>query len=90
MRLEGWNHVPEGYGATFDVAAAPAWLRAWFRLPFLDRFAYPQLVARGFGYLAPHPGFPEEEREEVAAGWKLRPEGYLPPGATTELRDGPP
>lgn len=73
MRLEGWNHVPEGYGASFDLRSAPLWLRAWFRAPFLDRFAYPLLVRRGLGYLTPHPGVPPEEREEVPDGWRVRP-----------------
>jgi hypothetical protein len=86
MRLEGWNHVPDGYGATFDVAAAPRWLRAWFRIPFLDRFAYPQLVRRGFGYLTPHPGTLPAEREDVRGGWRIRPEGHVPPGSVTDLR----
>ena len=56
MRLEGWNHVPHGYGATFDIGGAPWWLRAWFRTPFVDRFAYPVLVDRGLGWLTAHPG----------------------------------
>ena len=33
MTLEGWNHIPRGYGADFDVATAPWWLRLWFRTP---------------------------------------------------------
>ena len=77
MRLEGWNHVPEGYGASFDVRSAPLWLRVWFRTPFLDRWAYPQLVRRGLGYLTPHPGVPPEEREAVANGWRVRPEPVI-------------
>jgi hypothetical protein len=43
------TNIPEGYGATFDVASAPLWLRVWFTTPFVDRFAYPLLVKRGFG-----------------------------------------
>ena len=86
MRLEGWNHIPEGYGASFDTASAPWWLRLWFRTPFLDRFAYPRMVERGFGYLRPHPKEPPGGREEVTGGWRLRPEGHEPPGAGTDLR----
>ena len=86
MRLEGWNHVPRGYGADFDVRAAPAWLRLWFRTPFLDRFAYPRMVERGFGYLRPHPGVAPADREEVGPGWRLRPDGYRPPGSMAQLR----
>jgi hypothetical protein len=73
VRLEGWNHVPEGYGASFDVRSAPFWLRVWFRTPFLDRWAYPQLVRRGLGYLTPHPDVPPEAREDVTDGWRVRP-----------------
>jgi len=45
MHLEGWNHVPVGFGATFDIDAAPWWLRAVFGTPFIDRFAHPHLGA---------------------------------------------
>ena len=75
MRLEGWNHIPEGYGASFDIASAPLWLRVWFHTPFLDRWAYPQLVRRGHGCLRPHPGVPAEQREAVAGGWRLAARG---------------
>ena len=86
MRLEGWNHVPRGYAADFEVHAAPVWLRAWFRTPFLDRFAYPRMVERGFGYLVPQPGVDSAEREVVTRGWRVRPPGHLPPGSQTGLR----
>jgi len=86
MRLEGWNHVPRGYGATFDIRRAPWWLRAWFRTPFVDRFAYPILVNRGLGWLTVHPGCPAEQQEPVARGWRVRPEPDDPPGARSSLR----
>ena len=85
MTLEGWDHVPRGYGATFDVSAAPLWLRIWFRTPFLDRFAHPRMVERGCAYLTPMPRFPADQREEVGPGWRLRPEGHRPPGSETYL-----
>lgn len=74
MRLEGWNHIPRGYGATFNTVDAPAWLRVWFRTPFIDRFAYPVMVKRGFGWLTASPDWPTAAREPVAAGWQIRPE----------------
>jgi hypothetical protein len=86
VRLEGWNHVPRGYGADFDLRAAPLWLRAWFRTPFLDRFAHPQLVRRGFAHLTAHPGTAPEDREAIGPGWHLRPDGYQAPGSETALR----
>ena len=86
VRLEGWNHIPEGYGAVFDVQAAPWWLRCWLRIPFLDRFGYPMLVKRGLGYLRPHPGEPAEGREEIGEGWRLAPADHQPPGSITDLR----
>jgi hypothetical protein len=85
VTLEGWNHVPRGYGADFDVAAAPWWLRLWFRTPFVDRYAYPRLVQRGLGRLTPQPDWPDGEREPVRGGWRLREPGYTPPGSTTHL-----
>jgi hypothetical protein len=69
--LDGWNSIPIGYGATFDVAAAPLWLRLLFQAPFVDRFAYPLLVKRGLGMLSPHPGWPSERLGPVTAGWRV-------------------
>ena len=75
-RLEGWNHVPRGYGASFELVSAPRWLRIWFRTPVLDRFAYPVAVHRGYGVLHPDPGWAPDEREQVPEGWRMsRPRG---------------
>ena len=71
MRLEGWNHVPQGYGARFTLDSAPLLLRLWFRIPVLDRFAYPVAVRRGYGVLDPHPAWPPDKREAVPDGWRL-------------------
>jgi hypothetical protein len=74
VRLEGWNHVPNGLGAWFDLAAAPWWLRVWFHTPFVDRFAYPILVRRGHGQLSIHPGFTVSQEAITgarAAGWRI-------------------
>lgn len=76
MTLEGWNHVPRGYGAEFDVASAPWWLRLWFRTPFVDRYAYPRLVQRGHGHLTPDLSFLAEDREPITAGWRMREPGH--------------
>jgi len=86
VRLEGWNHVPRGYGASFDTGSAPWWLRAWFRTPFVDRFAYPVLVKRGLGWLTAFPMSPGEVREPVAKGWRVRPDSDDPPAAWSSLR----
>ena len=86
MKLEGWNHIPRGYGADFDVSAAPWWLRLWFHTPFVDRYAYPRLVRRGHGYLTPSPDCPAADREPIGGGWRLREPGYTPPGSVTDLR----
>jgi len=73
MRLRGWNEIPAGYGATFDVASAPGWLRALYRTPFIDRFAYPMLVSRGLGTLTPHPAPDPRHLGEVGTGWRIEP-----------------
>jgi len=72
--LEGWNHIPRDFGARFDTAAAPWWLRAWFATPLLDRFAYPVLVRRGYGHLSPHPGVVPNAQaiaDATKAGWRI-------------------
>jgi hypothetical protein len=71
MLLEGWNHLPAGYGAHFELSNAPWWLRAWFNVPFVDRFAYPVAVRRGFGVLTPSPGWPVEDRETPEPDWRI-------------------
>jgi hypothetical protein len=86
MRLEGWNHIPRGYGADFDLRGAPWWLRLWFHTPFIDRYAHPTAVARGHGYLIPHPEWPPEAMEVPGPGWRIRPADYEPPGSMSWLR----
>lgn len=85
VALEGWDHVPRGYGASFELDGAPWWLRLWFRTPFLDRYAHPVVVARGYGFLLPHPQWTDDDREVPARGWRVREAGYTPPGATSDL-----
>lgn len=86
MALEGWDHIPRGYGAEFVLKDAPRWLRLWFHTPFIDRYAYPKAVARGYGFLIPHQHYDDAEREVPMAGWRVRPSGYVPPGSEYELR----
>jgi len=86
MRLEGWSQIPDGYGASFDVRSAPLWLRAWFCTPLLDRFAYPRMVKRGFGYLTLQPGVAHEDSGDVGEGWRIRHEANQPPGSVADLR----
>jgi hypothetical protein len=73
MRLEGWNNIPRGYGAHFDVAEAPWWLRAIFRSPLIDRFAYPMLVSRGYGWLTEQPGMESDPTAATERGWRIDP-----------------
>ena len=82
MRLVGWNDIPDGYGADFDLHDAPLWLRVWFHTPFLDRFAYPVAVRRGYGWLTRQP---EREPGPVGAGWRVRPADYQAPGSVASL-----
>jgi hypothetical protein len=77
--MEGWDHIPAGYGARFELGQAPAWLRIWFATPFLDRFACPVAVRRGYGHLSPHPGTTPETREQPGRGWHVHP---APPGTS--------
>jgi hypothetical protein len=84
MRLVGWNDIPCGYGAEFELDSAPWWLRAWFRTPFVDRFAHRLAVRRGYGWLSPHPG--GEPGPVAEDGWRIRPDGYTSPGAVAFLR----
>jgi hypothetical protein len=71
MRISGWNYVPRGYGLVRNLDKAPAWLRFWFAIPLVDRFAFPVLIRRQLAWLVPHPGWKEEDREEVPPGWRV-------------------
>jgi hypothetical protein len=86
MRFAGWNDIPVGYGARFDTASAPAWLRLLFHTPFVDCFAYPLLVRRGLGFLHPDAGWPEQSLGVVHAGWRLDDPDHAAPGSVAELR----
>lgn len=85
MDLESWNRIPDGYGADFDLQGAPWWLRVWFHTPFVDRFAYPIAVRRGYGWLSQHPGLTTGRLASVPRGWRIRPDNYQPPGASAPL-----
>src|SRR5215217_5100130 len=44
--LPAWNWLPpEGAGARLDLV--PLWVRAWYRLPFIDRYAHAWMWQRG-------------------------------------------
>ena len=80
---------PTGYGATFESQSAPWWLRAWFNTPLIDRFAYPLLIRRGFGWLTAFPTTADPHPEPLTHGWRIRPADYLPPGSYGALEPHP-
>lgn len=86
MRLEGWNEIPDGYGARFDITHAPLWLRMWFRTPVLDKFAYPVVVRRGFGYLTADPGRVPDQLDDVGPGWRIDLDGQVDASVVTPYR----
>ncbi|GAA1241927.1 hypothetical protein [Oryzihumus leptocrescens] len=86
MELEGWNSIPPGSVAAFEVGAAPRWLRVLFFAPFIDRFAYPLLVARGLGSLdVVDPDLFDADAARTK-GWRILPQGYVAPRTWTTLR----
>lgn len=84
VEFEGWNRVPVGYGAQFDLHGAPWWLRVWLHTPFVDRYAYPVVVRRGYGWLLPHPGLTDDELGLVPAGLRIRADGDKSSGSTAD------
>jgi len=38
--LPGWNWLPPEHGVRPDPERVPAWVRAWYRTPLIDRYAY--------------------------------------------------
>lgn len=47
----GWDEYPDKFIPYFDFDRAPFWLRLLSRTWFLEKFAYPGAVKRGFGTL---------------------------------------
>src|SRR6266480_7008406 len=82
VRLTGWNSIPAGYGAEFELDGAPWWLRLWFHAPFVDRFAYPVVVRRGYGWLGRMPGYTDDQLGPVPVSGEF---GLM---ATRRLRHG--
>ena len=89
MHLEGWNSIPAGYGARFDLAEARWWLRAWFHTPFLDLLPYPLVVRHGYGLWTAHPGRGSSELGPVPSGWRVTPPDWRPAHASAEYRPDP-
>jgi hypothetical protein len=77
---EGWNSIPDGFGARFDLRRAPLWLKLAYRTPFLDRATFPRLVDAGLGYLVPNSDtLPSTGAVALAEarGWKVVEEHEL-------------
>lgn len=54
-RRPGWDWLPE-HGAAPNLAAMPRWVRAWYRTPWLDRYAYEWMWWHGgWSVLVPSP-----------------------------------
>lgn len=85
--LPGWNVIPPGHGARFDVAASPLWLRVLFRSPFVDRFAYPLLVRRGHAYLSPFPQGAGNRAPFPSGGWRREDEDRVEPASVARLEE---
>jgi hypothetical protein len=45
-RLPAWNWLPPG-GATPRLDLAPWWVRVWYQLPFIDRYAHAWMWRHG-------------------------------------------
>ncbi len=89
---EGWNSIPAGFAAVFDVERAPLWLRVAHRTPFIDRTTYPRLVSAGLGYLVAHPGTPpsaDAVARAEARGWTVVEEHELAGILRSPRRDLP-
>ena len=85
MDLEGWNSIPQGSTAAFNVGAAPWWLRGLLRTPFVDRFAYPLLVRRGLGALDVVDPDVFDGDSALAEGWRILPREFIAPGSWRRL-----
>src|SRR6266511_6462694 len=48
----GWEWVPPG-GASPRLEAMPAWVKLWYRTPFLDRWAYAWMWEHGGWWVDP-------------------------------------
>lgn len=50
-----WNWIPPDHGLRPRLDRIPRWVRAWYRVPFLDRFAHAWMWDHGGWDIVPHP-----------------------------------
>jgi hypothetical protein len=85
VQLEGWNSIPEGYGAQFDLRG----VRGGFGFGSERRSSTGShvrvAVRRGYGWLSPDQGLSVDELGGVPDGWRIRPDDHESPGSTAFL-----
>lgn len=45
--LPAWNWLPPGHGVSPRLDRVPDWVRVWYRIPFVDRYAYAWMWRHG-------------------------------------------
>jgi hypothetical protein len=84
----GWEWLPE-YGACANLRAVPRWVRAWYRTPFIDRYAYEWMWWHGgWSVLVPSDNPPVPPDSGVRE--PRRPHPQAPSGANAARRTGLP
>lgn len=71
-----WNWVPEGHGIHPRWEAVPAWVRLWYQVPFVDRYAYVWMWHHGGWWVRPFPPEPGPDggvREPLPQPTTVRP-----------------
>ena len=71
MPILGWDLVPNGFTPQFDFEMAPLYLRALARIPYFERYAYPELVRLGLAKLWPSSSSLCDEISLEKSGWQV-------------------
>ncbi|MGY1855886.1 hypothetical protein [Modestobacter sp. SYSU DS0290] len=63
--LPGWDWLPPDHGVRRRLDRVPAWVRLWYRTPFVDRYAHAWMWHHGGWDVLPTagPGDPAGDRE---------------------------
>ena len=82
----GWEWLPE-HGASPNLRAMPRWVRVWYRIPFIDRYAYEWMWWRG-GWAVLVPG-EQPPPPDIGVREPRRPLPVVQTGAASELIEAP-
>lgn len=81
----GWDWLPE-HGAMSHLRVMPRWVRVWYRIPFIDRYAYEWMWWHG-GWAVLEPAEPPRPDSGVREPRRPRPADPAGAAARAEMSE---